>query len=70
MQQNQLNITPFKSVVDDQKLISMRISQMYLKSNSKQNLTITTKYSEMVTEIFPHFEHNHLPEFGKECLWF
>lgn len=45
-------------------------SPMYQKSISQQNLPVTTKDSEMVAEIFPHFEHYHLPEFGKENLWF
>lgn len=47
-----------------------QFSRMYWKSISQQNLPVTTKYPEMVAEIFPHFEHNHLPEFGKENLWF
>ncbi len=47
-----------------------QFSRMYWKSISQQNLPVTTKYSEMVAEIFPHFEHDSLPEFGKENLWF
>ena len=47
-----------------------QFSRMYWKSVSQQNLPVTTKYPEMVAEIFPHFEHNNLPEFGKENLWF
>ena len=47
-----------------------QFSRMYWKSISQQNLPVTTKYPEMVAEIFPHFEYNHLPDFGKENLWF
>ena len=47
-----------------------QFSRMYWKSISQQNLPVTTIYPEMVAEIFPHFEHNNLPEFGKENLWF
>lgn len=47
-----------------------QFSRMYWKSISQQNLPVTTKYPEMVAEIFPHFEHNTLPDFGKENLWF
>jgi hypothetical protein len=25
---------------------------------------------EMVAEIFPHFEGNEIPDFGKDNLWF
>ncbi len=47
-----------------------QFSRMYWKSISQQNLPVTTKYPEMVAEIFPHFDQNFLPEFGKENLWF
>lgn len=114
MQEIQLNIIPFKPVVDNQtfafygekqkgfapiywdklfesfpvgreskeelvqdvevirELIDQvyQFSRMYWKSISQQNLPVTTKHPEMVAEIFPHFEHTHLPEFGKENLWF
>ena len=42
----------------------------YWKSISQQNLPVTTKYPEMVAEIFPHFEYGTLPPFGKGNLWF
>lgn len=47
-----------------------QFSRMYWKSISQKNLAVATKHPEMVAEIFPHFEHNHLHEFGKENLWF
>ena len=47
-----------------------QFSRMYWKSISQQNLPVTTKYPEMVAEIFPHFEFGTLPPFGKENLWF
>ncbi len=47
-----------------------QFSRMYWKSISQQNLPVTTKYPEMVAQIFPHFENEHLPDFGKNNLWF
>ena len=47
-----------------------QFSRMYWKSISQQNLPVTTLYPEMVAEIFPHFESDTLPEFGKKNLWF
>lgn len=47
-----------------------QFSRMYWKSISQQNLPVTTLYPEMVAEIFPHFESDILPEFGKNNLWF
>ena len=47
-----------------------QFSRMYWKSISQQNLPVTTKYPEMVAKIFPHFQNEHLPEFGKNNLWF
>lgn len=47
-----------------------QFSRMYWKSISQQNLPVTTKYPEMVAEIFPHFEESNLSEFGKQNLWF
>ena len=47
-----------------------QFSRMYWKSISQQNLPVTTKYPEMVAQIYPHFENEHLPEFGKNNLWF
>jgi hypothetical protein len=43
---------------------------MYWKSISQQNLPVTTKYPEMVAEIYPHFQEDNLPDFGKSNLWF
>ncbi len=47
-----------------------QFSRMYWKSVSQQNLPVTIKYPEMVAEIFPHFEGEEIPEFGKSNLWF
>ena len=47
-----------------------QFSRMYWKSISQQNLPVTTKYPEMVAEIYPHFENENLPDFGKSNLWF
>jgi len=47
-----------------------QFSRMYWKSISQQNLPVTTSYPEMVAKIFPHFEYDVLPDFGKENLWF
>lgn len=47
-----------------------QFSRMYWKSVKQQHLPVTIKYPEMVAEIFPHFEAYHLPEFGKDKLWF
>jgi hypothetical protein len=43
---------------------------MYWKSVSQQNLPVTIKYPEIVAEMFPHFEGNEIPDFGKDRLWF
>ena len=43
---------------------------MYWKSIKQQNLPVTIKYPEMVAQIFPHFEGDKLPDFGKNNLWF
>ena len=47
-----------------------QFSRMYWKSVRQQNLPITIKYPEMVAEIFPHFQGNNIPDFGKNNLWF
>jgi hypothetical protein len=47
-----------------------QFSRMYWKSISQQNMPVTTKYPEMVAEIFPHFEQKTLTEFGTKNLWF
>jgi hypothetical protein len=47
-----------------------QFSRMYWKSVSQQSLPVTTKYPQMVAEIFPHFESGRLYEFGKKNLWF
>lgn len=47
-----------------------QFSRMYWKSVSQQNLPVTIKYPEMVAEIFPHFDGEEIPEFGKSNLWF
>ncbi len=47
-----------------------QFSRMYWKSVSLQNIPVTTKYPEMVAEIYPHFEGGKLYDFGKKNLWF
>lgn len=47
-----------------------QFSRMYWKSVRQQNLPVTIKYPEMVAEIYPHFEGNGIPTFGKDNLWF
>lgn len=47
-----------------------QFSRMYWKSTNKQSLTVTIKYPEMVAEIFPYSQHDKLPDYGKESLWF
>ncbi len=47
-----------------------QFSRMYWKSVSQQSLPVTTLYPEMVAKMYPHFEHDKLPDFGKENLWF
>lgn len=47
-----------------------QFSRMYWKSVRQQNLPVTVKYPEMVAEMFPYFEGNQIPEFGKDKLWF
>lgn len=65
-----------KELVKDTKIIKELIDQvyqfsrMYWKSVRQQNLPVTIKYPEMVAEMFPYFEGNEIPDFGKENLWF
>lgn len=47
-----------------------QFSRMYWKSVKQQNLPVTIKYPEMVAEIFPHFQSDIIPPFGKNNLWF
>ncbi|MBD3638526.1 MAG: hypothetical protein HUJ25_14330 [Crocinitomicaceae bacterium] len=47
-----------------------QFSRMYWKSMRQQNLPVTIKYPEMVAEMFPHFDGNEIPDFGKDKLWF
>lgn len=47
-----------------------QFSRMYWKSVKQQNLPVTIKYPSMVAEIFPYFDGNEIPEFGKDNLWF
>jgi hypothetical protein len=63
-------------VIDDPLVLKQLVDQvyqfsrMYWKSISQQNLPVTTRYPEMVAEIYPHFANGNLPEFGKKNLWF
>ncbi|HOW30702.1 MAG TPA: Piwi domain-containing protein [Bacteroidales bacterium] len=64
------------ALLDDQPAINELIDQvyqfsrMYWKSISQQSLPVTIKYPEMVARIYPHFQNDKLPYFGKESLWF
>lgn len=65
-----------ETILDDIKVIRALIDQvyqfsrMYWKSVKQQNLPVTILYPEMVAEIFPFFEIQTMPPFGKENLWF
>jgi len=65
-----------KGMLDDMDLVEQLIDQvyqfsrMYWKSTDQQSLPVTIKYPEMVASIYPHFQHDKLPDFGKENLWF
>jgi len=47
-----------------------QFSRMYWKLVRQQNFPVTIKYPEMVAEMFPLFEGNEIPDFGKDNLWF
>ena len=47
-----------------------QFSRIYWKSISQQNLPVTIKYPEMVAQMFPYFESDIIPEFGRHNLWF
>ena len=47
-----------------------QFSRMYWKSNDPQNIPVTISYPEMVAKIYPNFSKEHLPEYGKNSLWF
>jgi hypothetical protein len=63
-------------MLDDMDLVEQLIDQvyqfsrMYWKSTDQQSLPVTIKYPEMVAQIYPYFQHDKLPDFGKENLWF
>jgi hypothetical protein len=63
-------------MLDDMDLVEQLIDQvyqfsrMYWKSTDQQSLPVTIKYPEMVAQIYPYFQHDKLPDFGKESLWF
>jgi hypothetical protein len=65
-----------KGMLDDMDLVEQLIDQvyqfsrMYWKSTDQQSLPVTIKYPEMVASIYPYFQHDKLPDFGKENLWF
>jgi hypothetical protein len=64
------------SNLDDSKLITelfdhvFQFSRMYWKSTDPQNIPVTISYPEMVAKIYPNFSKEHLPEYGKNNLWF
>jgi len=47
-----------------------QFSRMYWKSVKQQNLPVTIKYPEMVAKMFPYFELEEIPEFGRSNMWF
>ncbi|MCO5287186.1 MAG: hypothetical protein M9898_12305 [Chitinophagaceae bacterium] len=47
-----------------------QFSRMYWKSTSQQSLPVTIHYPSIVAEMFPHFTHNRLADYGRENLWF
>lgn len=47
-----------------------KFSGMYLESVSQQSLLVNTLYPEMIAEMYPHIENEHLSDFGKNNLWF
>ena len=65
-----------EGMLDDMDLVEQLIDQvyqfsrMYWKSTDQQSLPVTIKYPEMVASIYPYFQHDKLPDFGKENLWF
>ena len=60
------NKTIIKELIDQ----VYQFSRMYWKSVKQQNLPVTVKYPALVAEMFPYFEGEHLPGFGKTNLWF
>ncbi len=65
-----------EGMLDDMDLVEQLIDQvyqfskMYWKSTNQQSLPVTIKYPAMVAEIYPYFDHDKLPDFGKRSLWF
>jgi hypothetical protein len=59
-------IGTMKDIVDQ----VYQFSRLYWKSVSQQNLPVTIKYPEMLAEIFPHFDSQVIPTFGRTNLWF
>lgn len=45
-------------------------SHMYWRSVTQPPLPVTVAYPELLARIFPWFEKQSLPVFGKEALWF
>jgi hypothetical protein len=61
-----------KDVVVIKELIDQiyQFSRMYWKSVKQQNLPVTVKYPKMVAKMYPYFESNDIPSFGKQNMWF
>lgn len=48
-----------------------QFSRIYWKSVRQQNLPVTIKYPEMITQMVPHFSHGSIPPaIGQNTLWF
>ena len=48
----------------------LAIRPQVLEETSQQRLPVAIKRLEMAAEIFPYFQHDTLPDFGRENLWF
>ena len=64
--------TPEESLVEaESPLIDpAKAEALFAQLVKQQNLPVTIKYPEMVAQVFPFFEGDKLPDFGKNNLWF
>ncbi len=76
VQFNQVTSNSYEFVVaynGTSKILQKNISEITDFDTTKYNLINcngTTKYPEMVTEIYTHFQEDNLPDLGKSNLWF
>ena len=59
-----------KKVIKDMIDQIYQFSRMYWKSVKQQNLPVTVKYPELVAQMYPYFESEDIPVFGKSNMWF